>query len=101
MAIYAPRTRVARARRTVVVSVLLVIGAVVGPQAFANDSKTAPVPLDTYTVGSGESLWSIAAELTPQGGDVRDMMDRIQALNAMQGSQLTAGEQLLIPPVSR
>jgi len=98
MAIYAPRTRVARARRTVVVSVLLVFAAVVGPQAFANDSTAAPVQLDTYTVSAGESLWSIAADLTPEGGDVRDMMDRIQGLNAMQGSQLRAGEQLLIPP---
>jgi Tfp pilus assembly protein FimV len=84
----------------VVVAVLLAVAAVVGPQAFANDSTAAPVPLDTYTVGSGESLWSIAAGLTQPGADVRDMMDRIQALNAMQGSQLRAGEQLLIPPVS-
>ena len=97
MAIYAPKTRKARLRRTVALSVLVLVGAVVAPQAFATDDAATPVELNTYTVGSGESLWSIAANLTPEGRDVRDTMDQIVVLNALQSSQLQAGEQLVIP----
>lgn len=100
MAIYAPQTKTAKARRrTVVVAALLIVAAIFGPQAFANDESAPPAQLDTYTVGAGESLWSIAADLTPEGGDVRAMMTDIQRLNAMTGSQVQAGEQIVIPPL--
>jgi Tfp pilus assembly protein FimV len=102
MAIYAPNTPVAAARRArtrkVVLFVMFIAAAgVFGPKAFATDSSAAPVQLDTYTVGSGETLWSIAANLTPEGRDVRDTMAAIQEVNAMSGSQLQAGEQILLP----
>ena len=97
MAIYAPKTRTARLRRTFVLSVLVVTGAVVAPQAFATDDSEPPAALDTYTVGSGETLWSIAANLTPEGRDVRDTMAEIQNVNALTGSQLQAGQQILLP----
>ncbi|SRR5690606_2879373 len=97
MAIYAPMTRKARLRRTIALSVLVLVGAVVAPQAFATDDAATPAELDTYTVGAGESLWSIAANLTPEGRDVRDTMDEIVKLNALSSSQLQAGEQLVIP----
>ena len=98
MAIYAPQTRKARLRRTVVMVALIGAAAFMAPQAFATDESAPPVQLETYTVGSGESLWSIAANLTPDGGDVRDVMTQIEHLNAMTDSQLEAGEQLLLPP---
>ena len=98
MSIYAPKTRKARLRRTAVMVVLIGAAAVVAPQAFATDESAPPVQLETYTVGSGESLWSIAANLTPDGGDVRDVMTQIEHLNAMPDSQLEAGEQLILPP---
>ena len=106
MAIYAPKTRAAalkraRLRRTVVLAVLITAGAVFGPQAFATDVSGTPVQLDTYTVGTGETLWSIAANLTPEGRDVRDTMADIQRVNAMSGSQLQAGEQILLPQAER
>jgi len=102
MAIYAPKTRAAalkraRLRRTVVLSALIVGAAIVGPQAFATDESAGPVQLDTYTVGYGDTLWSIAADLTPEGRDVRDTMADIQKVNAMAGTQLEAGEQILLP----
>jgi len=78
----------------VVVGIAAVIFA---PQAFANNEAATPVQLDTYTVGSGETLWSIAADLTPEGRDVRDTMADIQTVNAMSDSQLRAGEQILLP----
>jgi len=102
MAIYAPNTPVARMRRArlrrvALLAIALVAIAVFGPKAFANDASEAPVQLDTYTVGSGETLWSIAANLTPEGRDVRDTMADIREVNAMTGSQLQAGEQILLP----
>jgi len=107
MAVYAPNTRIAvarraRTRRVVILAMFLAAAAVFGPRvfstsAFATEGTEAPVQLDTYTVGSGETLWSIAANLTPEGRDVRDTMAEIQALNAMSDSQLQAGEQILLP----
>lgn len=102
MAIYAPNTRVAqmrraRTRRVVILAMLMAAAAVFGPKAFAADESAGPVQLDTYTVGSGETLWSIAANLTPEGRDVRDTMAAIQDVNAMPDAQLQAGEQILLP----
>lgn len=101
-AIYAPNTRAAalkraRLRRTLVMAMLIAAAAVFGPQAFATDTSAPPVQLETYTVGYGDTLWSIAANLTPEGRDVRDTMADIQTVNAMSGSQLEAGEQILLP----
>ena len=102
MAIYAPNTPIAAARRArtrkaVLFVLLIVMAAVFGPKAFATDGSAEAVQLDTYTVSSGETLWSIAANLTPQGRDVRDTMAAIQEVNAMDGAQLKAGEQILLP----
>jgi Tfp pilus assembly protein FimV len=102
MAIYAPNTPVAvarraRTRRVVLFVLFITMAAVFGPKAFATDASAEPVQLDTYTVSSGETLWSIAANLTPQGRDVRDTMAAIQEVNAMDSAQLRAGEQILLP----
>ena len=106
MAIYAPQTaqarfRRARLRRFVVVAALMAAAAVFGPQAFASSGEGDPAALATYTVASGETLWSIASSLTPAGDDVRETMAQIQRLNAMSGSQLEAGDQLVVPTTER
>ena len=105
MAIYAPNTRTmqlrrARLRRTVVIAVVIAGAAVFAPKAFATDATATPVQLDTYTVADGDTLWKIAANLTPQGRDVRDTVAEIQDVNAMTGSELQAGEQILLPLVN-
>lgn len=102
MAIYAPQTaqarfRRARVRRFLVVTALIVAAAVFGPQAFASNGEGDPAALSTYTVGSGETLWSIASSMTPVGDDVRETMAQIQRLNAMTGSQVMTGDQLVVP----
>jgi Tfp pilus assembly protein FimV len=104
MAIYAPNTRIAQARRarvrrTAVFVVLIAAAAVFGPKAFAADSTGTPDQLDTYTVGSGDTLWQIAANLTPQGRDVRETMTEIEDVNALTTSQLQAGQQILLPHI--
>ncbi len=106
MSIYAPQNPVAQARRArtgrVIALVLAVmIAAIIGPQAFAaGTGPVEPVVADSYTVGSGETLWGIASALTAPGQDVRDTVAEIQRLNAMSGGDLLAGEQIYVPVVS-
>lgn len=64
----------------------------------ANAGTAAPgVPVETYTVRAGETLWAIADALAAQGEDVRDVVDELVALNDLPGSGLTAGQQILLP----
>lgn len=64
----------------------------------ANAGTAAPaVPVQTYTVRAGETLWGIASGLAAPGEDVRDVVDDLVALNDLPGSGLTAGQQILLP----
>jgi hypothetical protein len=91
--------RLTRRGRVVLRSVAVVVaGAALlsGGRAVA-DAPAPAVSVDSYTVGSGETLWSIAAALTGPGEDVRDAVDRLADLNGMAGTALTAGQQILVP----
>lgn len=88
-----PRGR--RVVTTLAVLLALVVG-VLGGRAMAASPEEG-VPVDVYTVGSGESLWSIASSLTDPGADVRDTVDELVALNELASSALSAGQQLLVP----
>ncbi len=87
-----------RGRAVVRTAAVLVAGAALlsGGRAVA-ESPAPAVSVDSYTVGSGETLWSIAAAFTAPGEDVRDTIDELAALNGMEGSALVAGEQILVP----
>lgn len=86
-----------RRRRTLAVVVVAIAVAIIGPRAMAGDDAAEAVPFDTYAVARGETLWSIAAALTPAGEDVNETIHEITELNAKTSSALRAGEQLLIP----
>ncbi len=87
----------ARRRRIVLLSAIAAIAlAIVGPQAIASGEPGVSA-VDSHTVSTGETLWSIAQALTPAGDDVYDTIVDIQHLNAMSGSELVAGEQILVP----
>ena len=47
-------------------------------------------------VGSGDTLWDIAADLADDG-DVRAMVDRIEQLNALDSGMVVAGQRLRVP----
>lgn len=79
------------------VGVLLAVAALLSGGRAVADAPAPAVSVDSYTVGSGETLWSIASGLTAQGEDVRDAVDRLADLNGMAGSALTAGQQILVP----
>lgn len=88
-----------RGRLVVFLAGLLV--AVAAAVAFAGVSvataeKGEPVPTDVIVVGSGATLWDIAAARTDDG-DVRAMISTIQELNHLEGGMLVAGQRLLVP----
>ena len=88
----------ARGRTVVRFLAVVVAGAALltGGRAVA-EGPSAPVAVDTYTVGSGETLWSIASAYTAPGEDVRDVVAELSELNRMSGSSLTVGDQILVP----
>lgn len=92
--------RLTRRGRLVVFLVGLLVAVAVAV-AFAGVSaataeKGEPVPTDVIVVGSGATLWDIAAARTDDG-DVRAMISTIQDLNNLDGGMLVAGQRLLVP----
>jgi Tfp pilus assembly protein FimV len=79
------------------VAVVVAAGALLTGGRAVAEGPGAPVAVDTYTVGSGETLWSIAAAFAAPGEDVREVVDELSALNGITGSALTAGDQILVP----
>jgi Tfp pilus assembly protein FimV len=68
-----------------------------GGAALATRDSGAPAgSFTTVTVGSGESLWSIAEEVAP-GHDPRDVVDGIVRLNALDDVTIAVGQSLSIP----
>jgi LysM repeat protein len=104
------RTRPARStapavrltRRGQIVAVLLFLGLVLavltvyGSHSAATGEAGAPVPTRTVEVGGGDTLWGIASEVA-KPGQVRDMVQRIQELNALSGSSVSVGQEIAVP----
>ena len=88
-------------RGRVVLSLLALLVVALGAVLFASvadaDVPSAPQEVTVHTVASGESLWQIASAATPVGDDVRDVMDDVMELNDLAGSQLSVGQQLVVP----
>jgi len=72
-----------------------------GASTVANiyQSDTGSVTTQKLTVHPGETLWQIAASLTPENGQLIDTINEIRSLNPALGnnSQLTSGETILVP----
>ncbi len=94
-------TAAARAKRVLVVLLMIAVIAWIAPRAMASDSSDAggagTWTTDTWTVAHGETLWSIAAAYTGPGENVRDTLDEIMALNALESTAIRTGDQLLVP----
>ncbi|MBD9266743.1 MAG: LysM peptidoglycan-binding domain-containing protein [Bifidobacterium bifidum] len=58
-----------------------------------------PSAVYSYTVQPGDTLWSYASAITPDGGDVRDTIDDLISLNHLDGVSLQVGQQLKVPIV--
>lgn len=88
-----PRGR--RVVTTLAIGLALVAG-LLGGRAMASSPEEG-IAVDVYTVGSGETLWGIAAARSAPGVDVRDVVDELMSLNELSSSDLATGQQLLVP----
>jgi len=97
-----PASAVRLTRRGQVVAVLLLLGlllavlTVYGSHSAATGEAGAPVATRTVEVGEGDTLWGIASEVA-EPGQVRDMVHRIQELNALSGAGLQIGQEIAVP----
>ena len=98
----------ARFKRIVVVLAIAVAAVLIAPyatanNATANDATAAPssalTSSDVWTVAQGETLWSIGAAVAGPGESIRDTVNEIKSLNALESTALRVGDQLLVPVV--
>ena len=75
---------------------VLCLGIVLGAGSVASEKPGTPEPTRVVMVGSGDTLWGIAADLADDG-DVRAMVDRIERLNALDSAMVEAGQRLRVP----
>ncbi|PVG80986.1 peptidoglycan-binding protein LysM [Nocardioides gansuensis] len=88
-----------RGRLVVFVAALMLVlmaGFFLGSGAVGTGEAGKPEPTEIVMVGTGDTLWGIAAELA-EDGEVRSMMREIQELNALDSVSLTAGQRLRVP----
>lgn len=96
MSIRVVKTAKMRARRWTAIVIVAAAALIFAPQAFAHDDA-GPAASDTYVVGEGETLWSIAQSITPASGDVRDTIDTVKSMNMLDSANIRPGDQLLVP----
>ncbi|ANH38341.1 hypothetical protein I601_1911 [Nocardioides dokdonensis FR1436] len=92
--------RLTRRGRLVVLGLALVLvvlaGVLLAGGSMATSEKGTPPPTEVITVGTGDTLWAIATERA-QGDDVREMIQHIQTLNALDGGLVVTGQRLRVP----
>jgi LysM repeat protein len=69
---------------------------VLGGQSAATGEPGVPVETRTVMVGEGDTLWAIASDVA-ESGEVREMIHRIQELNALTSASLSRGQELAVP----
>jgi Tfp pilus assembly protein FimV len=96
-----PRLRLTRRGRAFVLALALasitVVVIALGPSGVATAESAAPGQFTTVTVLPGQTIWDIAATANPSG-DIRDTVDRIIRLNALESAGgLQMGAELAVP----
>ena len=96
-----PALRLTRRGRVVVVIAALLVAFAIGvfvtaAGSVATQQPGTPEPTKIVQVGSGDTLWDIAAGLAADG-EVRAMMEEIKHLNALESADLEAGQRLVVP----
>ena len=76
---------------TIVVALVLLLASSVGA------SGAVIVTTEDYVVRSGDTLWDIASERTPDGRDVRDTVAAIRSINRLSQSVIHPGQVLEVP----
>lgn len=90
------------ARSLVVLSLAIVVASVAGGEAGANTANNGPSQADTsarfitVTVAPGETLWSLAAQLS-DGGATHALVADIVEINSLASVDISTGQQIRIP----
>lgn len=91
--------RLTRRGRVVLAGLAIVaaaaVGSVVGSLAGAEQPLSSEA--EPVTVLAGQSLWTIASEVTEPGADVGETMSQIVVLNELESDALAVGQVLLVP----
>src|SRR6478672_13973962 len=94
------QVRLTRRGRLVVfvlaLTVVLGLGLYWAAGSVATEKPGTPEPTRVVMVGTGDTLWGIAADLADDG-DVRAMVDHIEQLNALDSGMVVAGQRLRVP----
>ncbi len=77
-------------------ALLMLAALFLGSVAVGSQSPGRAEPTEIVMVGTGDTLWGIAAELNADG-DVRSTMREIERLNALDSVALSAGQKLRVP----
>jgi hypothetical protein len=92
--------RLTRRGRLVVLALalltVLAVGFFLASGSVATDEPGTPEPTRVVLVGSGDTLWDIAAGIADDG-DVRATVDQIEKLNALESGMVVAGQKLVVP----
>lgn len=88
------RCRIANKKRFVTFCTICILMLI---SIFNLASASAVKNIQTVTVSSGDTLWSIAAEANTSGKDIRSVIDDIMLLNDLSQSSLVRGQQLIVP----
>ena len=95
-----PSYRLTRRGRLVILAfallAVLAIGVVLASGAVGTQEAGTPEPTETVMVGTGDTLWDIAADAAGDG-EVREMVERIKSLNALDSGMVTVGQRLRVP----
>ena len=88
-----------RGRLVVFLAALLVVlaaGVALGSGSVATGEAGTPEPTRVVMVDAGQTLWGIADEAAGDG-NTQEMVNRIERLNALDSSMVTAGQELRVP----
>ena len=80
-----------------VIAILVALFGVFAAQRAVAGEPGSAVAVTPRTVVAGETLWDIASSQAAPGQDVREVIDALVELNSLSGSDLRAGQELLVP----
>ena len=61
------------------------------------DAEGLPPETVQYVVQSGDTLWELAAAVTPAGGSIGQTIESIKSANGLTSSMLMTGDQIELP----
>ena len=85
------------ARALVIISTTVAAFVLLLATAVHAMTSGGPISAVDYRVHAGDTLWSIATDVTEAGQDVRSTISMIEQLNGLDGALLQIGQTLSVP----